>query len=276
MAQKLEFPDWMKDAVEKGADVNKCLDILRVNVEQQAISDREERASAREMRKTEMEAEIKQKELALQERELALRESQPTSQIVEGRSHSLGMKYQVPLFKEGQIDIEVFLRSFEKIANVYNWSRDQWPARVVPSLAGKALEAYARMNEEDSKDYDKIKKAILKKYELTSDSYRDKFRATVQRHDENFREYRDRVENLLQHWCDSAEINDFNSLFNLVLREQLIQSSSKELQVWLKENTPETIDDVVKIAEAYQAAHRVKSVSQSSLGKSDRQVVGQE
>lgn len=88
MAQKLEFPDWMKDAVEKGADVNKCLDILRVNVEQQAISDREERASAREMRKTEMEAEIKQKELAFsRENLLFVKASLLVRLLREGQTH---------------------------------------------------------------------------------------------------------------------------------------------------------------------------------------------
>jgi hypothetical protein len=42
-------------------------------------------------------------------------------------------------------------------------------------LAGKALEAYARMDRDESKEYIKVKKAILKRYELTSEAYRRKF-----------------------------------------------------------------------------------------------------
>jgi hypothetical protein len=39
--------------------------------------------------------------------------------------------------------------------------------RLAALLAGKALEAYARMDHDESKEYIEVKKAILKRYELT-------------------------------------------------------------------------------------------------------------
>jgi hypothetical protein len=43
--------------------------------------------------------------------------------------------------------------------------------RLAALLAGKALEAYARMDRDESKEYIKVKKAILKRYELTSEAF---------------------------------------------------------------------------------------------------------
>lgn len=43
-------------------------------------------------------------------------------------------------------------------------------------LSGKALEAYSKLSDEDSDDYDVIKRAILKRYELTAEAYPEKSR----------------------------------------------------------------------------------------------------
>ena len=42
----------------------------------------------------------------------------------------------------------------------------------------------------------------------------------------------------------------------MILREQLVNSSSRDLQVWLKERQPKSADEMIELAEAYQNAHR--------------------
>ena len=69
-------------------------------------------------------------------------------------------KIQLPKFSEGE-DIEVFLTSFEKLAISYKWVKSELAIRLVPQLTGKALEAYSRMSFVDSKDFIKVKQAIL-------------------------------------------------------------------------------------------------------------------
>jgi hypothetical protein len=46
-----------------------------------------------------------------------------------------------------------------------------------------------RLSEEDSVEYEKVKTAILVRYELTSEAYREKFGNAFQLRDESFREY---------------------------------------------------------------------------------------
>ena len=48
---------------------------------------------------------------------------------------------------------------------------------MVTLLTGKALEAYAGMDEEQSESYEAIKSAVLMKYNVTEETYRQRFRS---------------------------------------------------------------------------------------------------
>jgi hypothetical protein len=90
-------------------------------------------------------------------------------------------------------------------------------------LTGKALEAFSRLNEEDSVEYEKVKTAILVRYELTSEAYREKFRNAFQLRDETFREYTVRVEGFFRHWCEREDVCvNIGKMFDLMMREKLL------------------------------------------------------
>jgi len=42
-------------------------------------------------------------------------------------------------------------------------------------LKGKALDVYARLPTEQAQDYDKLKEALLKRYMMTEEGYKQKF-----------------------------------------------------------------------------------------------------
>ena len=162
----------------------------------------------------------------------------------------------LPKYVEGE-DIDIFLRSFERLANLHKWPKPDWALRLVPQLTVKALDIYARLVEEESTDYDVSKQAILKRYDLTASTYKDKFRACKQSQNETFREFYTRALNYFEHWCQLEKVNkNFNVLVDVILREQLVNSSSRDLQVWLKERQPKSADEMIELAEAYQNAHR--------------------
>lgn len=48
----------------------------------------------------------------------------------------------------------------------------------------------------------------------------------------------------------------FQTLEDMIMREQLVNSSSKDLQEWLKERQQKSSDEMIELAEAYQNAHR--------------------
>ena len=52
-------------------------------------------------------------------------------------------------------------------------------------LTGKSLDVYARLPDEEAADYDKIKIALQKRYNLTEEGFRLKFRKSIPEEDEN-------------------------------------------------------------------------------------------
>lgn len=189
-----------------------------------------------------MEKEIKLKELDVRSKELT---SKP----------EIKSKVSLPKFDENQ-DIEVFLTSFERLAELHKWPKEQWPVRLVPQLTGKALEAYSRMAITDSNSYDKIKRAILERFGLNPLEYRNKFRKSKQLPDETFKEYAIRVCRYFEHWKDSE--TDNSKLADLIIRDQLLSSCSFELQIYLQEKETKNVEDLVALANAHQLAHKNK------------------
>ncbi|KAL5017538.1 hypothetical protein ScPMuIL_007127, partial [Solemya velum] len=248
--------------LEKGQSLKECMDIWR----EIQKSEREERATQRAI-------EIEKSEMAFRLRELEVREKELEKTKGDKSVPQISNKQSVklPKFQESQ-DPDVFLKTFEKLAKLHDWDKTEWAIRLVPLLSGKALEAYSRLSDDDNANYDVIKTSILKRYELTSEAYRLKLRNCRQLPDESFKDFTVRLETYLKHWCEREDIgSDFGKLYDLLLREQVIQQCSKDLQLWVLEHNPKSIGDVVNFAESYQTAQNRSFPSQY---KQNRQYTG--
>ncbi len=81
----------------------------------------------------------------------------------------------VPPFRESEVD--AYFIAFERIAAKLNWPRDMWALMLQCSLVGKAQEVCSALPIEDSLNYDVVKAAVLRVYELVPEAYRQKFRS---------------------------------------------------------------------------------------------------
>ena len=80
----------------------------------------------------------------------------------------------VPPFQEKEVD--KYFAHFEKVADSLNWSKESWVLLLQSVLLGKAQEIYGSLSIEQSSNYEHVKEAILKAYELVPEAYRQKFR----------------------------------------------------------------------------------------------------
>ena len=69
-------------------------------------------------------------------------------------------------------DIEAFLTTFERAVEAHGVDRDKRAAILAPQLTGKARLAYAAMSDHDAKDYDRVKAAIFRRYDINEETYR--------------------------------------------------------------------------------------------------------
>ena len=78
---------------------------------------------------------------------------------------------KIPFFDEATDDMDSHIERFD-----YNWDREDWAFYLCQYLKGGATEAYIRLSRSDCKNYDIVKKGLLRRYNLTNKGYRKKFR----------------------------------------------------------------------------------------------------
>ena len=133
--------------------------------------DRQERE-----RETERQERERERERAHELEVLRLRANGGSSSTsLEGSSfNAVSAIKLVPSFSEKEV-VEFFL-SFEKVARSLNWPEDKWTTIIQCRFVGKAQKVYSALSDEISKNYNQVKEAILKAYELVPEAYREKFR----------------------------------------------------------------------------------------------------
>uniref|UniRef100_A0A8C5LTQ7 SCAN box domain-containing protein n=1 Tax=Leptobrachium leishanense TaxID=445787 RepID=A0A8C5LTQ7_9ANUR len=163
------------------------------------------------------------------------------------------------LDKDG--DLDVFLRSFEKTCRQYQLPKEQWARYLTPGLKGPALEAFAELPAESDQDYEAIKAALQRRYNLTPEVYRKKFRSLQKRAAESYSAVVSHLTTLFRQWVRGLKIDTLEALEDLLIKEQFVQLCPPEIQEWLLDRKPETALEAGELAD-FHAANRA-SVDQS-------------
>ena len=95
-----------------------------------------------------------------------------------------------------QYDIEAFLTTFKRMMGVFGIEQNRWASKLAPQLTGKAQKTFAAMRNAEASDYDQLKKAILKCYNISGETCRQRLRMS----DESNQEMVSRVMELVQKW----------------------------------------------------------------------------
>ncbi|XP_058622258.1 uncharacterized protein LOC131533845 [Onychostoma macrolepis] len=171
---------------------------------------------------------------------------------------------KLPVFQQGE-DIENFLRRFERLARTWRWPEDEWSYRLVPLLTGQALEAYLAMDEDRAEIYADLKEALLEKFNISPETYRQRFRAGSIPAGESPTETYNRLRNLYRRWV-KPERHTKEEIGETIVLEQLLRVLPYEIRVWVKEHEPTTGLDAAKLAQQYINAHRGSQRSQPTKG----------
>ncbi|KAL7870568.1 hypothetical protein SRHO_G00080650 [Serrasalmus rhombeus] len=174
-----------------------------------------------------------------------------TSQV---SSHTVWPTPRLPTLKESD-DIEHFLTMFERIAQTANWPSGSWALHLVPLLEGKARAAYVAMDGMDIGNYYKVKDAILRKYEINKDTYRQRFRTNEIREAETPRELYTRLKGLYEKWMTPQEKSK-EEIGDEIVLEQYLRMVRPELRRWIIERSPGSTLQAVEMSEAFVAARQ--------------------
>ncbi|XP_072920006.1 uncharacterized protein [Hemitrygon akajei] len=121
------------------------------------------------------------------------------------------------------------------------------------------------MEEEESENYEKVKEAILRTYELVPEAYRQKFRNLKKGWNQTYTEFAYEKGVLLDRWCAARIVEeDFWRLRELILIEEFKGCVSEDIQMYLNEKPNKSISEFARFADEYALTHKAKFSSNKS------------
>ncbi|XP_074874009.1 uncharacterized protein LOC142025283 [Carettochelys insculpta] len=187
------------------------------------------------------------------QRQQVLQARQTTPEIVSAPDPGLGSPPLPELSPED--DVEVYLASFERIAEACRWPRREWVTRLLPSLSGKAQQAISSLDAREAHDYGKVKAAILRGCSISTEMQRLHFRQFRYQEAKGPREVCSRLRELSHRWL-KPEIRTKEQIMELLILEQFLTILPEEIQSWVWVRHPETCAQAVSLAEDFQLGQR--------------------
>ena len=261
-----------REEAQRARDAKKALQDAQFAEAQKARELRlAELKEARELRELELKAEQEKavlvaeieakKEAAAREHELKMaslgKQSPSDKASVFDPARNIRL---VPPFQEKEVDKS--FAHFEKVADSLNWPKESWVLLLQSVLVGKAQEIYGSLSVEQSSNYEHVKEAILKAYELVPEAYRQKFRNYLKYDSKTHVEFAREKENLFNRWCHSKEIGqDFRKLKQMVLLEEFKDKVRPDIRSHLDEQKVEELEKAAIMADDYALTHKMSSKS---------------
>ena len=152
--------------------------------------------------------------------------------------------------------MDSYLGRFERFAETQKWKCEHWAVYLSALLKGRALDVYSKMPPEQTGDYDRLKDALLKRYMLSADGFKKRFRTAKPEAGESPTQFLTRIDNYLERWIELAKVTkSYEGLKTLIVQEQYLSTCPKEMAMHLKEGKPKNLTELGDVAENYIEAH---------------------
>ena len=138
-----------------------------------------------ELHRQKVEAEEAQRRHELEMKHLELEQIKHWPRAQANNYEDRAKAPKLPSFVDGKDNLDAYLQQFKRFAVTAKWEKAGWATKLSALLSGRALEVYSRLSEEAASDYDKMKIALMRRYDLTEDGYRRKFRTSKPEIDES-------------------------------------------------------------------------------------------
>ncbi|XP_075442406.1 uncharacterized protein LOC142487280 [Ascaphus truei] len=174
-------------------------------------------------------------------------------------------------------DPEAFLLTCERVAEAQGWATDRWATALAPLLIGEAQASYQGLPADQAMDYRQVKAAILDRFGLTPETYRQQFQNMKYTAKMRPRVLAQRLLDLCTRWIQPEECTK-EAILEQVVLEQFLQIIPPSARSWVKHHAAETLALAVRLVENFLGAEQQASVldptppalADTQRGKSDQ------
>lgn len=236
---------------------------VRVRREAEIVEEQRRREEENVARESAMSKRLEERRSRGEDREAMRNQMEQLAKMVERSVIAAGEKTPAKLgiklvALRDRDDIEAYLVSFERIMAAHKIDQGRWPHYLAPQLSRRAQLAFVALSITDSSNYDAIKAAILMRYDLNEEAYRNYFRKAARKVGETYREFCVRLMDLLAKWLrEYKTVEDIQQEFGI---EQLVNSLMMEKRLWLLERKPKGCVKAGELLDTYEQARRKEGV----------------
>ena len=201
--------------VQAEAEEKKRADEIKIQIVQiEAVKEQAKIEAATEQARREADKELKIKEIHLQAQQAQAAASAATTPPPRNKD---AKSLRLPSFIDEKDELDSFLLCFECYAENVSWEKDTWAIKLSALLTGRAMDVYTRLSDTDANDQDKLKKALLTRY-----NYRKRFREIKPETEETPDQFVVRLKNYLTKWLElsGSSSGDFDARVDLIVKDQ--------------------------------------------------------
>ncbi|GFS64131.1 retrovirus-related Pol polyprotein from transposon opus [Trichonephila clavipes] len=243
-------------------------------IKRQEREDELKRQERDELKRQEREDEIKRQEreneIKRQEREDELEKLKIEASMInncfrrERNSQNEGIQEHVPAglqklmrtFDPKEGDISFYLILFERQARRVHIKEEDWVTNLVELLLLEMANLIATEQEEKANDYEHIKGMLLKRFKMSPEAFKVKFKRHCKSAENTWRDFGFELVNYFNEWISGLKIYDFDRLKQLVIVEQMMEQVSRDIQQHFIDDWSRivTVDDLTEKLDDYENA----------------------
>lgn len=248
VSDSLRKPELIEAILALGADddeLSECVELIR---------EREEAEGKAEAEKKEEEERKRRHDVEMRRLELEIIRSRAEGSEASGVAERVVFK-MTDLMRSHKLgeDIGLFLVNFERTCERQGFSQETWPQRLLSLLPGEASEVIARLTKEDAADYSKVKSSLLKKYRLSAEGFRQKFRDAVKEKSESYPEFAYKLMANLGEWLKEAKAyGNHDRVIQCIGLEQFYRRLPESVRYWVQDRPDvNTVERAAELAEEF-------------------------
>ena len=137
-------------------------------------------------------------------------------------------------------DAEAFLGTFQGVAEVSGWPRQEWAHRLLPLLTGEAQLAAHSLPVGAQRDYDAITRAIRDRLGLYPEEHRRRFRALAFGEGDRPFAFAQQLRDQARRWL-VPDRNTAEEVVEQVAMERFVEGLPARTSAWVRYHRPESL-----------------------------------